>query len=138
MTTVTKPESKAPSQEVDLKASPATVSANPLVGTWTNTNTATRDLVKIVIAATHTGISVHAYGACVPTPCDWGAVAALDYASSVSSTAAVAFSAQYTFSFSKVILTGHLDGKLLTVESFTEFTDGSGRNNYYSAMQMKK
>lgn len=138
MTTTTKHESKAPSQHIEANATPATVSPAALVGTWTNTNPATRDLVKIVITAAGVGLTVHAFGACSPTPCDWSAVAGLAYASSVSSTPAVAFSAQYSFSFSKVILVGRLDGHYLTVESFTHFTDGSGRNNYYSQMQMKK
>ncbi len=138
MTTTTQHDSKAPSQSLEAHASPALVSPAALVGIWLNTDKATRDIVKIVIAQAGSGITVHAFGACSPTPCDWGAVAGFAYSASVSSSPAVALSAQYSFSFSKVILTGHLQGSILTVESFTEFTDGSGRNNYYSQMTMKK
>jgi hypothetical protein len=67
-----------------------------------------------------------------------GLVPGLAYAANVSSTPAVAFSAQYTFSFAKVIVTGQLQGSRLLVETFTEFTDGSGRSNLYTTDQMAK
>jgi hypothetical protein len=123
---------------VEAGASPAAVSPAALLGTWTNVDHATRDLVKIVISASGSGISVDVFGACVPTPCNWGTVAGIAYAASVSSTAAVAFSAQYQFSFAKVIVTGHLQGKQLSVATFTLFTDGSGRSNLYTTDQMTK
>lgn len=138
MTTKLENEFMTPAQISEKGATAAAVSSAPLLGTWVNTNHATRNIVKIVIAAAGSGISVHAYGACSPTPCDWGAVAGLDYAASVSSGPAVAFSAQYKFSFSQVILVGHLQGKNLLVESFTHFTDGSGRSDYYSTDTMAK
>ena len=52
---------KTPSQNVEPSAKPALVAAAALVGTWNNINHATRDLVKIVIAAAGTGITVHAF-----------------------------------------------------------------------------
>jgi hypothetical protein len=103
------------------------------MGTWNNINAATRDLVKVVITARGASITVDAFGACSPTPCNWGAVTGIAYASSVGATPAVAFSAQYTFSFAHVILMGHLQGRQLQVETFTQFTDRSGRSNLYSA-----
>jgi hypothetical protein len=119
-------------------AAPAVVTPAALVGTWNNTDSATRDLVKIVIAAAGSGITVDAYGACSPSPCVWGAVPGFAYASNVSATPAEAFSAQYTFSFAKVIVVGHLNGKFLDVETFTVFTDGSGRSNLYTTDRMVK
>jgi hypothetical protein len=65
-------------------------------------------------------------------------VSAIGYAANVSSSPAVAFTAHYTFSFSKVVVAGHLDGKHLILETFTEFTDGSGRSNYYARNTMAK
>ncbi|MGA7414942.1 MAG: hypothetical protein WBW33_31020 [Bryobacteraceae bacterium] len=138
MTTVTKPEFKAPSQVVEAHASPAIVSPAPLVGTWLNTNTATRDLAKVVITQSGNNLTVHAYGACSPKPCDWGPEPGIAYSAGVTAVPAEAFSAQYNFGFSKVILVGHLIGNLLNVETLTVFTDGSGRNAYYSNMEMKK
>jgi hypothetical protein len=131
-------EYKAPSHMAGTGATPAVVSPAALIGTWTNTNPATKDLVKIVISAAGSGISVETFGACVPTPCPWGSVPGTAYAANVSSSPAVAFSAQYKFSFSQVIVVGHLQGQYLEVETFTLFTDGSGRSNLYTTDQMAK
>lgn len=138
MTTKVENEFRAPSHISESPAAAHVVTPSALVGTWTNINAHTRDLVKVVISASGSSISVEAYGACSPTPCDWGKVSGLAYAANVSASAAVAFSANYTFSFSKVILTGHLKGSELIVESFTQFTDGSGRSNLYTTDTMKK
>ena len=95
----TKHEYMTPSQMVESAATATAVTAAPLAGTWNNVNTATRDIVKVVITAAGSGIKVDAFGACSPTPCNWGNVAGLAYAANVSSSPAVAFSAQYKFSF---------------------------------------
>jgi|SRR5271163_3488182 len=139
MTTKTARDYKAPSHIAETGAATAlVVSPAALLGTWTNTDSATRDLVKIIIASSGTGISVEAFGACVPTPCVWGTVPGFAYAANVSSTPAAAFSTQYKFSFAQVIVVGHLNGRHLEVETFTEFTDGSGRSNLYTTDQMVK
>ncbi len=130
-----KHEFKAPSdlaqKAAEAKAA-AVVGQAALVGTWNACDGATRNLVKIVIAASGSSITVQAFGACTPTPCDWGKVPGLAYAADVSSSAAVAFSAQYKFAFKVAIVTGVLDSGSLRVETFNHFTDGSGRSNYYS------
>jgi hypothetical protein len=119
-------------------ATAATVASAPLLGTWNNVNPATRDIVKVVIAAAGSSIKVDAFGACSPTPCNFGSVAGVAYAANVSSSPAIAFGAQYKFSFSQVILVGHLQGKNLILETFTHFTDGSGRSDFYSTDTMAK
>jgi hypothetical protein len=116
----------------EAEAKAAVVGPAALVGTWNACDGATRSLVRIVIAASGSGISVHAFGACTPTPCDWGSVPGLTYAADVSSSTAVAFSAHYKFSFKETIVTGVLDSGSLIVETFNHFTDGSGRSDYYS------
>ena len=120
--------------DVAGKAAPkaAVVAPSALVGTWNNCDPATRGLVRVVIAASGSAITVHAFGACTPTPCDWGVVPGLAYAADVSSSAAVAFTAHYKFSFKDTIVTGILDQRTLIVETFNHFTDGSGRSDYYS------
>jgi hypothetical protein len=138
MTTKLEYEFRAPSHIPDAAATAAVVSSSPLLGTWVNVDKSTRDVVRIVIAASGSGITVNGFGACSPTPCNWGVVPALDYAASVSSTPAVAFSANYTFSFAQVIVVGHLHGKHLLIETFTNFTDGSGRSNLYTSDTMEK
>jgi hypothetical protein len=130
---------KAPSHIAETGLTPAAVvSPAPLVGTWNNINKATNDLVKIIIAGSGSTISVDVFGACSPTPCNWGTVSGIAYADNVSASPAVAFSAQYTFTFAKASVVGHLQGNQLLVETFTEFTDGSGRSNLYTTDQMVK
>jgi hypothetical protein len=135
MITKVENEFRAPSHIAE-SALAAHLVPTALIKTWTNIDSTTRDLVKIVISASGSGIIVDTYGACSPTPCNWGSVAGMAYAANVSSSAAVAFSAHYKFSFAHVILTGHLHGKHLIVETFTEFTDGSGRSNLYTSDTM--
>jgi hypothetical protein len=138
MVVAEKLEYKTPSHMADAGAAPATVSAAPLIGTWKNINPSTRDIVEVVIAASGSGISVNVYGACSPTPCNWGSVAGTAYAANVSSSPAVAFSAQYSFSFAQVLVVGTHAGKHLNVQTFTNFTDGSGRSNLHTADQLAK
>jgi hypothetical protein len=114
------------------EAAAAVVGPAALVGTWNACDAATRSLVRVVIAASGSAITVHAFGACTPTPCDWGSVPGHAYAANVRSTAAVAFTAQYKFSFKTVIVTGVLDNGSLIVETFNHFTDNSGRSDYYT------
>jgi len=118
--------------EAEREAAAAVVGPAALVGTWNACDAATRSLVRVVIAASGAGITVHAFGACTPTPCDWGSVPGLAYAADVSSSVAVAFTARYKFKFKEVIVTGVLDNGSLRVETFNNFTDNSGRSDYYT------
>jgi hypothetical protein len=126
-----KPEFNAPADQAEGRAAAAAaeVSAQPLLGTWTNCDPNTRGVVKVILAG---NLTVQVFGACHPTPCDWGKVKGLAYAADVSSTPAVAFSAFYKFGFKETIVVGVLDRGTLIVETFDNFTDGSGRSDYYS------
>jgi hypothetical protein len=118
--------------EAEREALAAVVGPGALVGTWNACDAATRSLVRIVIAASGAGITVHAFGACTPSPCDWGSVPGLAYSANVSSSIAVAFTARYEFKFKETIVTGVLDNGSLIVETFNHFTDNSGRSDYYT------
>ncbi len=138
MSTIAQLQAKAPSHTPGPGAKPAVISPAPLLGTWINTNKTTNDLAKIVIEAAGNSISVQVFGACQPSPCAWGTVPGFIYAANVSSSQLVAFCADYRFGFAAVTVLGHLQGKYLEVEVFTEFTDGSGRSNLYTTDQMAK
>jgi hypothetical protein len=126
------PADQAEEARAAAKAVAAVVGPAALVGTWNACDVATRGLVRVVIAASGSAITVHAFGACTPNPCDWGSVHGLAYAENVSSSAAIAFTAHYKFSFKETIVTGVLDSGSLRVETFNHFTDGSGRSDYYT------
>jgi len=138
MTTILKNEYRIPSHIAEAGATAMVVTPAPLAGTWVNVNSSTKDLVKVVITASGSGMTVNPYGACVPNPCNWGSVAGTAYAANVSSSRAVAFSADFDFGFSRVTVVGHLHGSELLVETFTVFTDGSGRSNLYTTDTLKK
>ena len=78
---------------------------------------------------------VHAFCQCSPTPCDWGRVRGITYGPSISATVGTKVLAPYTFGFKKAQLAITYNHPLkgvdtLTVTSYNEFTDGSGRSNY--------
>jgi hypothetical protein len=107
------------------------INPTTILGTWTNVNPKTPNLVKVVITEKGTQTTVHLFGACTPTPCDWGTAPATVYAASVNGNTADAFTATYKFNFKYVIVTGHLESGQLIVEEFNHFTDHSGRSDYY-------
>jgi len=104
------------------------------LGLWVNPS-ATGGLAKVFVGGTAAAPLVHAFGQCSPTPCDWGRVRGITYGPSISATVANNVLAPYTFGFKKaqLAITYHhpLKGEdTLTVTSYNEFTDGSGRSNY--------
>jgi len=111
---------------------PLAVTAVPLIGTWVNCDHETRGIVRVMIEPNGKEVTIHAFGACQPNPCDWGTVTGLIYADNVTDTPAVAFTATYNFSFKQTVIVGHLLKGSLMVETFDHFTDESGRADYYS------
>lgn len=98
-------------------------------------NTAATGNVRAVILSLGPGsglLQVHAYGFCSPVPCNWGTVTGITFGSSVSSISGGTFLAPYKFGFANKLLDGRVNaaGTLLTVQTWTEFTDHSGRSNY--------
>lgn len=43
-------------------------------GTWLNDDPNTRDIPQLIISNVGQTLSIHGYGACTPTYCDWGTV----------------------------------------------------------------
>ena len=138
---VTKPEFRTPSDilekeaerlKLQLPKAPLAVVPQPLLGTWVNCDHQARGLVRLMITAAGNQVMIHGFGACSPTPCDWGAVTGQIYAENVTATPAVAFTAVYNFVFKQTTVVGHLLTGALMVETFDHFTDKSGRADYYS------
>jgi len=127
------------SEKVTAKAlgdAKGTLSLKNIIGRWNNCDKNTRGLVRLVLGTKGTTLTVQGFGACSPTPCDWGVVEGIAYGDSVVATEAIAFSAHYDFGFKETIVTGHLDNGTLIVETYDRFKDGSGRSNYYSRVYL--
>jgi hypothetical protein len=116
-----------------------TASANlaQFVGKWKNTNPNTKGLTTLSITLSGTQVMVHAWGQCTPTDCDWGNMPGFAYAPNVSSNlqaTAEAISVVHKESFAeRLLIIRHPAGNHLRVETYTRFTDGSGRTNYVDA-----
>lgn len=104
-----------------------------LPGTWLNTDSGTRGIVKVVTAVNGSELTVRAFGAGDPDLIDWGEVEAdYIYANSLSSRVAAGFTARYHFDFAEIHLQANWNQGLLVLASFTSFKDGSSRSNYFS------
>lgn len=117
---------------------PLALNVTPLLGTFINVNKETNGLLKLVINPVGTELSIHAFGACVPTPCDWGVAPGMAFAENVCGTPAVGFTAQYKFNFKETLIVGRLEFGALFVETFDHFIDGSGRADYNSVYIFSK
>jgi hypothetical protein len=120
---------------VPALASTVPPAPNPaLFGTWANANPATRNVVDIVIEGNNSGIGVDGFGACSPSPCEWGNVPGTIFGANVSSAAGGSFEATWNFGFARTVFLGTLNARekvpTLTVQEFTTFTDNSGRADY--------
>jgi hypothetical protein len=110
-------------------------------GTWVNSTSAS--LVKIVIGTDSTGrLFLHAYGACSPSPCDWGTVYPAVWSGGVGSATVKAVATTYGSSLISRLLNVNLvyvNGlpKQLRVNLFTQFNGrGDPRYNYWTTELM--
>jgi hypothetical protein len=102
-----------------------------LVGTWINFDVASRGIARVEIAARSGELIVRAWGSGSPEPCDWGEMAGEAFTDGVALHAAVAFRAVYDFGSLRVMLACYLNKRLLVVDAYSLFQDGSGRSPYF-------
>jgi hypothetical protein len=117
-------------------AAPAVGPSNALLGTWVNTNSSTDSVVNIVASDVNGQLEIDAYGACSPTPCQWGNVPATAYGTNAGSTKGASFQAEWTWDsgYARNILLGHVtypDGvATLVVQEPTIFISPDPRSNF--------
>lgn len=116
--------------------SPVLAAPQDFVGTWVNTNPNTRGITRLVVTSTGANtLSVQAFGKCHPTDCDWGTTQLITYGSNVQDSDHKFATANYRPRFANTILTLNLNPhnrRQVTLQSFTQFLDSSGRQNYSS------
>jgi hypothetical protein len=119
------------------------IDPSPVLGSWVNFDTASRGLARVVVAVDGDGdgngggdgsggLRVRAFGAGFPEPLDWGEVPGQPFADGASLASAVAFTALYDFGSHTVTLACYLNKRLLVVDAYTRFQDGSGRSGYFA------
>jgi hypothetical protein len=110
-------------------------------GEWENVNPNTRGVTALNITVSGTNVMVHAWGQCHPTDCDWGNMQAYAYGPNVSSNlpaTAQAVSVVHKESFAERLMILRSSGTQLRAETYTRFTDTSGRTNYADMEMFKR
>lgn len=116
-------------------ASGASAQLDQFPGYWTNVDPNTAGVTTLEIGVSGTDVTVHAWGKCHPTDCDWDvAYPSYAYGPDVSSdliSEALAVSAIWTTGFSETLMIIRpAGGDRLQADVYTRFTDGSGRTAY--------
>ena len=105
----------------------AAMDLSPLVGTWVNFDRTSRGIARLELADRDGELAVRVFGIE-----DWGEVTAFPFTDGVGLQAAVAFNAFYDFGGTVVTLACYLNKRLLVVDAYTRFQDGSGRSAYFA------
>lgn len=115
-----------------LAMMPNISSAHP-VGVWVNDDPSTSAIVRLEVRLSGADYFVRAFGACTPTPCDWGEVPVSLYYETAGGGALKGAAAKWVFSFKEVFMTfSYIGGppEKMQIDHWNKFTDASGRKNY--------
>ncbi|MDQ7746299.1 hypothetical protein [Hydrogenophaga pseudoflava] len=105
--------------------------APPWEGQWENTDPATRGMTRLVIGRrADGGWSMHGFGKCHPSDCDWGETTAM-----LSGDALIGV---YAFGFKVTTLTARRSGQTLVVDVLDDYTDADGRTDRLSQYVMAR
>jgi hypothetical protein len=111
-------------------------------GVWSNTNHETGGITRAEIRIVGKQLRLHVFGKCSPNDCDWGEVDARAYGPNVSAdlrTSTRGVMAQFETNFARRVLVARPEGaNHLVIETFTAFTDSSGRTAYQSVDTMER
>jgi hypothetical protein len=107
------------------------IDLRPLLGRWVNYNEHSTGITCVEIGNWEGVPTVRVLGAGRPAPIDWGEAAGAMFADGVGGQESVAFTVSYDFGWSRAMLAAYLNKRLLVVDAYTIFTDGSGRANYF-------
>lgn len=102
------------------------------VGNWTTTNQQTLGIARLMVRELDGRLLVRAFGATLPSLCDWGEVPAAVFADGPESSAPRAFTARFDLGFKEVSLQAKVKKGVLVVANFNRFSDGSGRAPFFS------
>ncbi|MBC8427219.1 MAG: LemA family protein [Deltaproteobacteria bacterium] len=110
-------------------------------GTWKNSDPETGGLTTITINVKGRNIGVHVWGKCQPRDCDWGTVKARSYelGNPFSKIQADTITAVFSWSWSETLMViKQLDANHLVIQSYTHFTDDSGRRDYVDREEFRR
>jgi hypothetical protein len=110
----------------------ASADVGDFLGNWVNQDSDTSGITHVVISpAGGNQVTVQVFGQCHPTDCDWGTVPGHNYYAAVSSGDVRMITASFNTGFAhKFLVFREAHGGKLAFEALTDFTDGSGRQDY--------
>lgn len=76
-------------------------------------------------------MTLRVWGAAEPEPREWPQIVALPFAAGVESPKAVGFTALYRMESLETRLAAYLNIRLLVVDTYNYFLDGSARSSYF-------
>lgn len=104
-----------------------------LVGTWINTNKASRGITRLAMSGGPDDLNLRVYGAAEPEEIDWGEAKVESlFTADPDGSSAVSFTAAYDFEFLRTELQANLARGLLIVTTLNTFRDNSGRSDYFA------
>jgi len=107
----------------------APIDSSPLLGQWLNYDVTSRSIRQLTLIQRGDAVILRITG--VPDV-DWGETTAIPFALTVAGGDAVAFKAAYDFEFLRVAVLAYLNKRLLVVDAYSTFHDGSGRSSYFA------
>lgn len=107
-------------------------------GDWNNIDNNTSGVTRLSISEAEGGWTVHAWGKCHPSDCDWGIVMLNVLGDSIKDKSPRYGHAYWDSGFSGTHLTLRAEGEELAADFYTIFKDGSDRANYRSCYRFKK
>ncbi len=103
----------------------------PIVGHWRNCTEATDHIAAFDLWADETGLRLRVFGAGADGMIDWGEAPCAAFVAPASMEIS-GLHARYALDGAEVLLAiNHAKG-ILVIQTYTTFTDGSGRAAYYS------
>ena len=105
------------------------IDPSPLLGEWLNYDVGSRNIASLTVTQRGDDVILRITG--VPD-FDWGEMTVSPFALTVAGGEAVAFKAAYDFDFLRVAVLAYLNKRLLVVDAYCTFHDGSGRSSYFA------
>jgi hypothetical protein len=111
---------------------PAAADVSDFLGDWHNVDSDTSGVTHIVVTpAGGNQVTIRVFGQCDPNDCDWGARPGHSYTENPSSHDVRSITAFFNAGFAnKLIVLRRAPGGDMRFEVMTDFTDGSGREDY--------
>ena len=128
---------------VVLATAPAEAATRDFVGRWVNADSGTSGMTRLIITRQGGGnLQVRGFGQCHPRDCDWGSTRLNLFAPNARAPlhrSARRGLANFRAGFKRTTLTLTLvNANTMRFCTYNNFTDGSGRSDYFSCGTLKK